>query len=211
MGSSSSKVASRAAGAAKRQYPSTASSAVKSASQPTAPAPPQPTTTAASPVQVHPSPTEEPPSSKRSEVVELDGRDPQFGAALSRAGRARRIPQPPSPTSPAAQSQSAFPTSSQPPKLQQSPVGQSIFPSSNPGANPALAVVQARDRLTKLWQMENEGVGRKGFQGRTLLSAKELREVMNIRAVRGEEEAEKMMRLKKGLLAELPVGVVGNT
>lgn len=206
MGNSSSKVASRAAGAAKRQYPSTISSAVKSAPNVAAP----PTSTAA-PAQVHPSPTQEPPSANRSDVIELDGRDPHFGAALSRAGTARRIPQPPSPTSANAQPQSAFPTSSQPPKLQQAPTGQSIFPTTAPGANPALAVVQARDRLTKQWQMENESMGRKGFPGRTLLSARELREALNMRDVQGAEQAEMTMRLKRGMLAELPVGVVGNT
>ena len=65
--------------------------------------------------------------------------------------------------------------------------------------------------MTKLWQSENEAVGRPGFQGRTLLSAKELREAMNIRAVKGEAEAEKMMRLKRGVLAEFPETMVGNT
>jgi hypothetical protein len=144
-------------------------------------------------------------------MIELDGRDPQFGAALSRAGTARRVPQPPSPHSPEAQPQSAFPTSSRPPMPQQSPPGQSIFPSSNPAANPALAVVKARDRMTKLWQAENDGVGRPGFQGRTLLSAKEIREAINIRAVKGEAEAEKMMRLKKGVLAQMPENMIGNT
>lgn len=144
-------------------------------------------------------------------MIELDGRDPHFGAALSRAGTARRIPQPPSPSSPNAQPQSAFPTSSQPPKPQQAPTGQFIFPSTAPGANPALAIVQARDRLTKQWEMESESLGRKGFPGRTLLSARELREALNVRDVKGPEHAEKTMRLKRGMLAELPADVVGNT
>lgn len=65
--------------------------------------------------------------------------------------------------------------------------------------------------MTKLWQAENDGVGRPGFQGRTLLSAKEIREAINIRAVKGEAEAEKMMRLKKGVLAQMPENMIGNT
>ncbi|ETN38847.1 uncharacterized protein HMPREF1541_06888 [Cyphellophora europaea CBS 101466] len=200
MGNSSSKVASRAAGAAKRQYPSAVSSAVSKPSQ-ASPQPEASTTTAAA--QVHPSPSQLPPSSSRSEVVELDARDPHFAASLARAGTARRVPQPPSPSSSSASPSSAFPTSSQPPKLQQSPTGQSIFPTSRPGTNPALAVVQARDKLTKQFEAEGEGLGRKSFAGRTLLNARELREALNLRDAAGEAEAESAMRLRKGLLAAM--------
>lgn len=65
--------------------------------------------------------------------------------------------------------------------------------------------------MTKQWETESESLGRKGFQGRTLLNARELREALNVRDVKGEDEAEKTMRLKRGLLAGLPMGVVGNT
>jgi hypothetical protein len=76
-----------------------------------------------------------------------------------------------------------------------------------------MAVVQARERLTRRWQEENEAAGRKGNEGRTLLSAKEIREALNARSVRGEEEAEKVMRLRRGVLGQrgMGEGVVANT
>ncbi|KAK5461036.1 hypothetical protein LTS15_003099 [Exophiala xenobiotica] len=94
MGSSSSKVASKAAaGAARRQYPST-STIANSANQTTnaasrTNAPPLSSKPTA-PTQVHPNPATAPPVDQKTEHVELDGRDPQFGSALRKIGPARQ-------------------------------------------------------------------------------------------------------------------------
>ena len=204
MGSQSSKVASKAAGAAgRRQYPSTSS--ILNSAKSTANAP-STTSPAPQPASVHPSPEAEPPSSTRSEHIDLDARDPQFGSALRSAGIARRVPQH------SASREATFPTSSMPPAAQQSP-GQQVFPSSSPKTNPAIAIVQARDRINKLFEEESENLGRPSFQGRTLLSAKEIKEALRLRdgGGRSPEEVEKQMRLKSGIISKLgPQGVVGN-
>ena len=208
MGSSSSKVASRAASAAKRSYPSAASTTTPAA----APAQPQPPSTATA--QSHPSVQTHPPSDYKSDIVELDARDPTFASSLSRAGRAQRVPQPPSPQSPTTFPQSSFPTSSRPPQLQQAPAGQQIFPpkQASNANNPALQIVAARERLARQWATEQEGIGRKGFEGRTLLSAKEIKEVLAMRDQGGMEDGdiEKRMRLKPGVMGKLGRGVVAN-
>ena len=204
MGSQASKVASKAAGAAgRRQYPSTSSilNSAKSTANAPSVANPQPQSAA-----VHPSPQVEPPSSTRSEHIELDARDPQFGSALQRAGIARRVPQH------SASKENAFPTSSMPPAAQQSP-GQQVFPSSSPSTNPAIAIVQARDSIAKRFEEESESLGRGSFQGRTLITAREIKEALRLRDEGGKSagEVEKQMRLKAGIISQLgPPGVVGN-
>lgn len=204
MGSQASKVASKAAGAAgRRQYPSTSSilnSAKSTANAPSMSNPPQ------RPAAVHPSPQAEPPSSTRSEHIDLDARDPHFGSALRQAGIARRVPQH------AASPEAAFPTSSMPPAAQQSP-GQQVFPSSSPSTNPAIAIVEARERIAKRFEEESESLGRGSFQGRTLISAREIKEALRLRdeGGRSPEEVEKQMRLRSGIISQLgPPGVVGN-
>jgi hypothetical protein len=204
MGSQSSKVASKAAGAAgRRQYPSTSSilnTAKSTANAPSVSNPPP------SSAQVHPSPQSEPPSTSRSEYIDLDARDPHFGSALQRAGVARRVPQH------SASAQATFPTSSMPPAGQQAP-GQQIFPSNSPSTNPAIAIVYARERIAKRFEQESESLGRGSFQGRTLLSAKDIKDALRLRDEGGQSdgEVEKQMRLQSGILSKLgPRGVVGN-
>src|SRR5437588_154834 len=97
MGSSSSKVARTAASTARRQYPSTSSIPTNSAptSNPrTANAPPSSTPPLAA--QVRPSPSQAPPSSTKSQYIDLDGRDPQFGSRLAQIGAVQPVPQSPS-------------------------------------------------------------------------------------------------------------------
>ena len=48
-------------------------------------------------------------------------------------------------------------------------------------------VVRARERIARIWEEESERVGRKGFEGRTLLGAKDVREIVGARE-RGERE-----------------------
>jgi hypothetical protein len=227
MGNKSSKVASNAAGIAKRQYPSTVSSAVKSSKPNPITAPPSQaafadTAETTLPTQSHPSPAAAPPQDTKSSFIELDGRDPQFASQLSRAGTARRIPQLSQTSTSSTTSQprptQAFPTSSRPPEPQQAPTGQHVFPptysatpnASGAPANPAIAIVQARERLTRRYEAETEALGRKGFEGRTLLSARDLKDALAMRqAGNSEEEVERSMRLRKGFLTGLPSEVIG--
>lgn len=186
MGSSASKVAGKAgATAARRQYPSTSSilnstpSTTNAASTPPASA------------EVHPHPTTSPPAGEKSDHIDLDGRDPQFGSALRKIGVAP-------PVSERRPHEDPFPTSSQPMHS-----GQNIFPSSK--NNPALMLVQARQKISSQWDFESENRGRPSFAGRTLLTAKDINEALRLRdeAGRPSQEIEKQMRLKPGVLDQL--------
>lgn len=193
MGAGASKEAGKAAAAAgRRQYPST-SSILNSATS-TSNAPSQ-ATRANAPSQVRPNPQAAPPSESKDPHVELDGRDPQFGSALRRLG-------PAVPVEKAKPGSGAFPTSSQPPLGQH---GNNIFPSASPSKNPGLMIVQARERITQKYEQELEGLGRPTFPGRTLLSAKDIKEMLRMRDQAGvsAEDIEKQMRLKPGILEQL--------
>jgi len=88
-----------------------------------------------------------------------------------------------------------------------------MFPSLDPAKNPALMVIQARERIEKRWEEESEGLGRGSFAGRTLISAKEITEVLKLRDQKGMDsgEIEKQLRLKSGLVATLGAsGMVAN-
>ncbi len=194
MGASASKVAGKAGGAAaRRQYPST-SSIVHSAPS-TPPAPSQ----APGPSHVRPNPAAAPPSAERSEHIDLDARDPQFDSALRKIGVAK-------PVSETRPHEDPFPTSSQPMHS-----GQNIFPSS--ANNPALILVHSRDRIGQQWDSELENRGRASFAGRSLLSAKDIREALTLRDEVGKSsrEVEQQMRLKPGVLDRvIPRGLVTN-
>lgn len=202
MGSSSSKVAGKAAGAAtRRQYPSTSSivnSAASTTHAPLRPRAPLQSSEPPAPSQVNPDPVTSPPAAQKSEHIDLDGRDPQFGSALRRIGPAK----PSSDYKP----EDAFPTSSQPMQA-----GQNIFPST--ANNPAIILVQARTRFEKQWETENDDRGRTGFAGRTLLSARDIREALTLRDETGiiSQDVEKQMRLKPGTLDRMVAkGIVAN-
>ncbi|OQV01087.1 hypothetical protein CLAIMM_06496 [Cladophialophora immunda] len=194
MGSSASKVAGRAGGAAaRRKYPSTPSM-VNSAPSPTDAAT-KPTPAAA----VRPSPAAAPPAGEKSDHVELDARDPQFGSALRRVGAAR-------PVTERRPDEDTFPTSSQPMHS-----GQNIFPSD--ANNPAMMLVQSRQRIAAQWDSDLENQGRPSFGGRTLLSVKDIKEALTLRDELGKspQEVERQMRLKPGVLDQLLAkGVVAN-
>jgi hypothetical protein len=196
MGSSTSKMAGRATRtAARRQYPST-STILNSGDAPSpADAPIQPTPAAS----VRPNPAAAPPTEIREAHVELDARDPQFGSALRELGAARPITE-------RKPNEDYFPTSSQPMHS-----GQNIFP-TQPN-NPAMMLVQARQRLAKQWESEMEGQGRPSFAGRTLLSAQEIRQALTSRdeAGKSSQQVEKELKLKPGILDRLVAkGLVAN-
>ncbi|KAJ9622105.1 uncharacterized protein PV06_05819 [Exophiala oligosperma] len=201
MGNSSSKVASKAAaGAARRQYPSTSSIANSAATAPSRNnAPPttssKPTTTSP---QVHPNPATSPAVDERTQNIELDGRDPQFGSRLQRIGPVKL----PSGVRP----EEAFPTSSEPMQP-----AHNLFPSTQ--NNPAVILTQARQRINKQWEFEVENGGRPSFPGRTLLNSKDIKEALRLRDEMGKtsQDVEKQMKLKPGILDQLVAkGMVAN-
>lgn len=193
MGAGASKEAGKAAAAAgRRQYPS-ASSVLNSAKS-TSNAPSQSTKPPA-PAQVHPNAQAAPPTDTKDHHVDLDGRDPQFGAALQRLGPAISVER-------ATPDKAAFPTSTQPPLGQQ---GQNIFPSKAPNSNSGMVVVQTRERIAQKYQQELDDLGRSSFAGRSLISAKDVKEALRMRDEAGvpEQEIEKQLRLKSGILNQL--------
>jgi hypothetical protein len=196
MGNSASKAVSKVGGAAaRRQYPSTPN-LVNSSPAPSAASPAVKSAPAA---PVKPSVETAPPSDGRSEHIELDARDPQFGSALRQVGAARPITE-------RKPNEDYFPTSSQPMHS-----GPNIFPSQP--QNPAMLLVQARRRLAQQVESELEDQGRPSFAGRTLISAQEIRQALTSRddAGRSSQEVEKQLRLKPGILDQLVAkGVVGN-
>ena len=204
MGSSSSKVAGKAtAMAGRRKYPSTASILNNASATSNVPV----SQATAPPSAVRPEPRDAPPSTTKSEHIDLDGRDPQFGSKLRALGPAM-------PVARARPQNSEAATSSQPLAWQQG-VGQNIFPRTGGSptiTNPAIVVVNARERIGKAWEEERDALGRGSFAGRTMLNAGELAEVIRLRdegIVDGE--IEQRMRLNTGLVGRLGIrGVVAN-
>ena len=85
-----------------------------------------------------------------------------------------------------------------------------FFP--DPLLNPALRILQARQQLQDEAERELEMLGRKGFEGRRFLRSGEIRDALVLReAGVGEEEIERRMGLKKGVVRVLaPKGILKN-
>jgi hypothetical protein len=79
---------------------------------------------------------------------------------------------------------------------------QSIFPS---GTNPAIALLQARERLAQEAEEEFENLGRRGAAGRRFLDVVTIRQVLMMRddLRKGEEEIEQQLGLEKGVVGKL--------
>lgn len=76
-----------------------------------------------------------------------------------------------------------------------------------------MLLVQAREKFGKQFDFEVDSRGKTGFPGRTLLSAKEIKEAFTSRddAAKPPQQIEKELRLKAGILDQLaPQGVVAN-
>jgi hypothetical protein len=70
-------------------------------------------------------------------------------------------------------------------------------------------VVQARERIGKLWEEESESLGKGSFQGRTLINAGQIREVLSMRESGMQSgDIERRLRLRAGLVKRLGVGSV---
>jgi hypothetical protein len=130
--------------------------------------------------------------------INRDSFDPQFGAALRSIG-----PVKPSPT----QSNSSI---AQPWPEQQLPGNQPIYPSHK--NNPALLVVNARQKFAEQAEAEFEQYGRKGFGGRRFLDVTLLRQILTMRDLKGmsDSEIEQQLGLQKGVLLKLTRGVISN-
>lgn len=64
--------------------------------------------------------------------------------------------------------------------------------------------VQARDRIGQKFEEEMEGLGRSSFAGRTLVSAKDVKEILRMREQgKPSSTIEKQMRLQPGILDQL--------
>ncbi|KAK8196121.1 hypothetical protein M8818_007274 [Zalaria obscura] len=191
MGSSSSKAARNAAGAATRQYPSRTGPAPTSTTTnaPPRPAPSQP---------AKPGPTVRPQaraSYERDEAINLDASDPDFARSLRELG-----PVQPNPTlSPS----SAFPqnpssasaSSSSRPTRQTAP---------DPRTNPAITVLAARSRLADAEERESIEAGRRGHAGREFLDVGILRQVLTLRENgTAAGEIERRLGLRKGVVERL--------
>lgn len=200
MGSSASK-ASRAAGSAARKYPArpSPSTTTQSPSQPAAPSEaPSTNATPQPPPAPHdqPGPTVKPrpqASGDRSEAINLDASDPDFAQSLRSIG-----PVQPNPT--------LSPTSA----FNPSQASRSQAP--DPRSNPAIAVLDARNKLQDLADQEFEESGKRGHTGREFLDVYTIRQILTMRDEQGRKNAdiERVLGLKQGVVNRLgPDGVVG--
>ncbi|KAK3711719.1 hypothetical protein LTR37_009496 [Vermiconidia calcicola] len=194
MGSSASK-ASRAAGSAARQYPKWTPSTSHASNAPQARPPPAPNHA--------PGPTVKPQpqaSSTRSEAINLDASDPDFARSLRSLG-----PVQPNPT---MSETSTFPH----PSNYQNPKKVSRPTAPDPRQNPAIRVLDSRQRLQDEAEMEFMEAGRRGHQGRQFLDVFTIRQMLTMRDEQGKSAAaiEKTLGLKDGAVERLgPKGVFG--
>ncbi|KAJ5734497.1 hypothetical protein N7493_003283 [Penicillium malachiteum] len=195
MGSSASKPARSVAGAAaKRQYPKKATPPPRTPAAPkqAREAPQSTPTPAPTPSPVRPPPAQqgptyhskEQPSTTKSNAIDLDGRDPDFAASLRTIG----------PVDPSG-------NFSHPNPFNRGTV-QTVFPTSS---NPALLVVNARQRITKAAQDEALAVGSPNFTGRQFLDSLTIHQALTMRDQQGlpSGEIERMLGLKKGTIGKL--------
>ena len=133
--------------------------------------------------------------------MNADAFDPQLGAALRSIG-----PVQPAPTY--SNSSIAQPSPDSSSNRQGS---QPIFP--EPASNPALAVLDARQKLAHQAEAEFEEYGKKSSKGRSLLDVTIIRQMIALRDDKGlkDEEIERNLGLQKGVAARLGrKGVVSN-
>ncbi|KAF1966967.1 hypothetical protein BU23DRAFT_308257 [Bimuria novae-zelandiae CBS 107.79] len=196
MGSSASKGA-RAAGASVRKYPSRPAPSTTRAPAPASP-------------QNNVGPTAHPPpqaSGAKTEAIDLDARDPAFASRLSSLGAVQ--PNPHYSPSSASSFDPQRNTSTDAPSDMMNELPQSAFP--NPRDNPALRILEARQRIQNEVEGELENVGRPSFQGRTYVDAGTITLAL-MRRQRGEPDSriEEAFGIKKGRLSMLREGTVSS-
>ncbi|KAI9682114.1 MAG: hypothetical protein M1817_000168 [Caeruleum heppii] len=210
MGSSSSKAASKAARSTTRSFPTRVPPT--SAASNARPVRPTAGESGAPGPTVYPKPQA---SGTRDEAINLDARDPDFAASLRSLGAVK-----PSPTmshssvfnySPQLNPSATGTSSSTATNPQIHPSSQSssashhppIFP--DPATNPAIKVVQARDRLAGEAERETIEAGRRGHEGRRFLDVVLIRQILMLRDHKGVEagEIERRLGLKRGVVGRL--------
>ncbi|KAJ5731372.1 uncharacterized protein N7483_005880 [Penicillium malachiteum] len=117
-------------------------------------------------------------------TIDLDGRDPDFAASLRTIG----------PVDPSG-------NFSHPNPFNRGTL-QTVFPTSS---NPALIVVNARQRITKAAHDEALAVGNPNFTGRQFLDSLTIHQALTMRDQQKlpSGEIERMLRLKKGTIDKL--------
>ncbi|KAF2270842.1 hypothetical protein CC78DRAFT_538568 [Lojkania enalia] len=195
MGSSASKT-SRAAGAAARKYPNRVPNATTRPGASPPPQPSQPGPTSHSPPQA---------SELKTEAIDLDARDPAFASRLNTIGAVQPNPHYSPSSISSFDPQRNTPTTL--PSDEFSALPQSAFP--NPRDNPAVRVLEARQRIAAEAEDELANVGRQGFKGRKYVDASVIQLAL-MRKQGGEpvERIEHALGIKKGRLGVLGKGIV---
>jgi 3-deoxy-7-phosphoheptulonate synthase len=139
-------------------------------------------------------------------AVELDAHDPAFASRLSSLGAVQPNPHY-SPTSTSQFDPQRNRSANEPSDMMQAPPA-SAFP--DPRNNPVLRVLEARQRISDLAEVELRDVGRRSFAGRTYVDAG-LITLALMRRARGEPESriEQALGIKKGRLSVLGRETVG--
>lgn len=138
-------------------------------------------------------------------AIYLDARDPAFASRLSTLGAVQPNPHF-SPTSTSSFDPQRNPSTTLPSDEFSAPP-QSAFPS--PRDNPAIRVLEARQRIAAEAEEELTQVGRRGFQGRKYVDAS-IVQLALMRKQRGEnmEKIEETIGIKRGRLGMLREGII---
>ena len=139
-------------------------------------------------------------------AISRDAADPDFARSLRSIG-----PVTPSPTLSNSSTFNSYASTSQQSTTGPSPTHPQMFPS--PATNPAIQVVDARNRLTDEAEAEFADMGRRGFEGRRFLDVVLIRQMLSLRDEKGMEagEIERRLGLRKGVVERLGAkGVVGD-
>lgn len=145
-------------------------------------------------------------------AINLDAEDPAFAAQLRSLGAVQPNPHfsptSTSPLDPQRNTSTTRPSNPSPPyPSSTSPFPPSAFP--DPRTNPALMVLQARQRLQEEAEEEVLNVGRKGFPGRRFVDVSTVRQALLLRQKgEGEEDVERKLGFRKGRLSVLGKGIV---
>jgi hypothetical protein len=136
-------------------------------------------------------------TNKRKIAIDLDSSDPD----LDLNARARKLG--PVVANPTLSNSSTFNQAHE--NLHRSHASQTVFPSPSAAQNPAVRLLEARERLAAEAEEEFGNVGKKGAAGRRYLDVYTVRQVLQMREKGiSSQEIEGKLGLRKGV-----VGVLG--
>lgn len=145
---------------------------------------------------------------KQFKAIDLDARDPQFASRLSSIGAVQPNPHfSHSSTSSFDPQRNTSTTQPSDAYGMMNELPQSAFP--DPGNNPALRILDARQRIQQEAEEELENVGRQSFRGRKYVDASTITLAL-MRRQRGEPDGriEEALGIKKGRLSALREGMI---